>query len=351
MNAFPLSSPALGPVIGGAIAENVGWRWIFWFLVIFSGFTVGLMALGLPETNRKVVGNGGIPPPPLNLTPLQKLVAPAPSDPDQPGRERRTLRDLIPNPFRSIEIIFNKDVSIILFVMSIYYAAFYAIISTVPQTFADIYGYNELKIGLCYFSFGGGAIIASVVNGRLLDRNFRIVAEQEGVTIGSQKLANMSEFPIERARLRGIFWPMSLCIAATIPYGWTLYCRTHVAAPLVLLFIIGFTNICVVNVSLLLRIQIQVFLVDLYPTSPATATASGNLCRCLFGALSTAMVDFMLTRLGLGWTFTFWGLICLVCFPLLELSKRKGHVWRSARSKALMEERAERGQRRAQAEP
>ena len=33
----PLTGPSLGPVIGGALAQSLGWRSIFWFLSIFGG--------------------------------------------------------------------------------------------------------------------------------------------------------------------------------------------------------------------------------------------------------------------------------------------------------------------------
>src|SRR5271154_2065674 len=44
------SAPSLGPVLGGALAQTVGWRWIFRTLVILSGLTLTLFVLFLPET-------------------------------------------------------------------------------------------------------------------------------------------------------------------------------------------------------------------------------------------------------------------------------------------------------------
>ncbi|KAF3921230.1 hypothetical protein ABW21_db0204977 [Orbilia brochopaga] len=343
MNAFPLSSPALGPVIGGAISQKAGWRWIFWFLVIFASVAVSLMALGLPETNRKIVGNGSIPPSWLNRAPLQKLVNPAGRKSSGGAKpKKRTARDLIPNPFRSVLIMLNKDVAIILFVMSLYYAAFYAVTASLPKLFSNIYGYNDLQIGLCYFSFGFGSILASVANGKIIDRDFRIVAEKEGIQVDRRNMTDMAKFPLEKARLRSVWYSMVVYIIVTIPYGWALQHNAHVAVALVLLFIQGFTVICVVN-------TVSIFLVDLYPAAPATATASGNLSRCMFGALSTSVVDLMLDHLGIGWTFTFWGLICLICFPLLEWDRRYGHISRIKRYEVLIKKQEEERRREEQA--
>ncbi|EGX51644.1 hypothetical protein AOL_s00054g43 [Orbilia oligospora ATCC 24927] len=84
---------------------------------------------------------------------------------------------------------------------------------------------------------------------------------------------------------------------------------------------------------------ISVFLVDLYPTAPATATASGNLCRCMFGAISTSFIEIMITKLGVGWTFTIWGTACCICFPLLMIERRWGYKWRLARFEDLVKKK------------
>src|SRR5262249_9214267 len=60
--AGPLAGPSLGPIIGGALTETLGWRSIFCFLAIFSGVFLVLLVLFLPETLRSIVGNGSISP-------------------------------------------------------------------------------------------------------------------------------------------------------------------------------------------------------------------------------------------------------------------------------------------------
>jgi MFS family permease len=62
-DTFPVRqlSMALGPVIGGLLAGSVGWRSIFWFLTAFSGLCVIGVLLVLPETLRRIAGNGEQP--------------------------------------------------------------------------------------------------------------------------------------------------------------------------------------------------------------------------------------------------------------------------------------------------
>ncbi|KAF7925228.1 hypothetical protein EAE99_006092 [Botrytis elliptica] len=56
-------APAVGPILGGIISQYTSWKWIFGFLAIFSmAFFIPLL-LFMPETYRKIVVDGSIPPP------------------------------------------------------------------------------------------------------------------------------------------------------------------------------------------------------------------------------------------------------------------------------------------------
>ncbi len=68
-----MMGPSLGPVIGGILAEFLGWRSIFWFLVILAGCFLVLFTLTVPETGRNVVGNGSVPPQGWNMSVMEWL--------------------------------------------------------------------------------------------------------------------------------------------------------------------------------------------------------------------------------------------------------------------------------------
>ncbi|KAK5467736.1 hypothetical protein LTS15_000709 [Exophiala xenobiotica] len=67
------SAPSLGPVLGGILAEKAGWKWIFWFLAGLSGSVFILLLLLLPETSRKLVGNGNLHATGINQSLYDKL--------------------------------------------------------------------------------------------------------------------------------------------------------------------------------------------------------------------------------------------------------------------------------------
>lgn len=59
---FTNAATCIGPVLGGVIAEKLSWHWIFWLLSILSGAHLLGLLLFLPETSRKLVGNGRLRP-------------------------------------------------------------------------------------------------------------------------------------------------------------------------------------------------------------------------------------------------------------------------------------------------
>ena len=59
--------------------------------------------------------------------------------------KKRKLR--WPNPLKTIYIILEKDVGMVLLYNSLVYTAFYDVTASLPSQFAEIYGFNELQIG------------------------------------------------------------------------------------------------------------------------------------------------------------------------------------------------------------
>ncbi|KAK0642000.1 major facilitator superfamily domain-containing protein [Cercophora newfieldiana] len=324
--------PALSPVLGGILAEYLGWKAIFWFCLIFSCAWLVPFVLAVPETGRNVVGNGSIPATGWNMTLLQYIRSrrcpPSQSDMQQ-SIPKPPLR--FPNPFNALKAVLQKDLAMLYLYGTLVYLVFILICATVSTEFAAIYGYNDLTIGLCYLPYGLGCCSAAVFQGYVLDWNYRRIARSIGLTIDYRRGDDMSKFPIEKARIQPVVPVLILGIVSTICYGWTLQAETHVAGPLVLLYIIG---LCVTGSFSILN----TIVVDLYPEAPATAIAANNLVRCLFGAGGTAVIEPMLKALGRGWTFTFWALILVVFSPMLYILTRIGPRCREERRLKRMED-------------
>ncbi len=52
-----------------------------------------------------------------------------------------------PNPMKTVHIILEKDVGMLLLYNALVYTAFYDVTASLPSLFAEIYGFNELQIG------------------------------------------------------------------------------------------------------------------------------------------------------------------------------------------------------------
>ena len=162
-----MAAPAIAPVLGGILTQFLGWRWLFWFLTILAVVYMIPLAITFPETGRNVVGNGSIPPQGWNMSVLNYVKSRKIENSETLSRTRsrqdakaaqaelaskRRLR--WPNPLKTIHIILEKDVGILLLYNGLIYTAFYDVTASLPSLFTEIYGFNELQIGcVIYLSF------------------------------------------------------------------------------------------------------------------------------------------------------------------------------------------------------
>jgi multidrug resistance protein len=156
--------PSIGPLIGGVLVARAGWRWAFWLLVIVGASFLVILAAIFPETGRKVVGNGSIAAPKWN----RPLIHSRQRLEQCVYTSSRTWkkRDLLPNPLKALLVCFHRDTAAVLSVSAVYYAAYYCVQASIPAIFTDVYGLDELQVGLCYLSIGTGVIIGGFVNGK-----------------------------------------------------------------------------------------------------------------------------------------------------------------------------------------
>ena len=333
-------APALAPVIGGLLAQFLGWRSIFWFLTIMVGVYLCLFLVAFPETARNVVGNGSIPPQSYNMSLLNYLsLRKARKAKTSDGltrtvsrQEQRAAQEELaknrrlrfPNPLGTLRVCMQKDAGLLLFYNSLVYTAFYDVIASAPYLFQEIYGFNDLQIGLSFIPFGIGALIAPITSGRLMDWNYRRVAKNENFTIDRKRGDNLAGFPLERARLSVAVPFLVVGTVALLCYGWTLEVETSLAAPLVMHFLIGLFLTSAFNCM-------SVMLIDYYPLSPSTATAANNLVRCLVGAGGTGIISIMVQGMGRGWCFTFIAAVVAAASPILWVLLKWGPGWREER--------------------
>lgn len=322
--------PILGPILGGLIAQYLGWHWIFWFLLIVSaGYFIPFL-LFFPETCRKVVGDGSIYPPLLNrdltciMRERHRIKQGIPVNENVRAEVAKNYNLHVPNPLSTLVIVADKESALILFCGGLVVACLYAVNTGIPSQFGSIYGFDEVRIGLVFIPFGAGSLISAFTTGKMIDWNWRRHAKKSGFPVKKNRYQDLTNFPVEKARLQVCMPLLYLTCVSMIIYGWTLSFRTSLAGPLVVLFFAGYGVIASFQI-------LQILMVDLNPGHAAASTAANNLFRCLLGAGSTAVVIPMIERMGVGWTYTFAALAWALFSPLLFWTIRAGPGWRKAK--------------------
>ena len=62
--------------------------------------------------------------------------------------------------------------------------------------------------------------------GKFLDRDYRHMAEKCGQRVNLRSGEDIDTFPIEKARLRSIWYLIFISASATVAYGWALHAKT-----------------------------------------------------------------------------------------------------------------------------
>jgi hypothetical protein len=309
------------------------------FLALLGVALLALLLAGftLPETARAVVGNGEVAVGGVWSTwwacgcrlwkrqrlgeEKEKTEGPAVQRNGAEARPRWVFRDAIA-PFR---IILHRDAFAALWMVASSYSIYYTFQVAIPVIFDEVYGYNNLEIGLVFLPGLAGMTIGGIVAGKLVDRNYAVTARKHGFEPQDKGKHDLFEFPIEEARYRHCLVFILLEVLVVIGYGWTVWARVHPAVPIVVQFF-------ACALSTLLSHTASALLVDIFPNASSSAYASGQLMRCGLSAASAAVLQPLVDAVGRGWYFTMFSLFTgISCAVSVVVSRRKGPDWRRRR--------------------
>jgi hypothetical protein len=92
----------------------------------------------------------------------------------------------------------------------------------------------------------------------------------------------------------------------------------------------GGKDYSIADVSIAMKIY-NTLLVDKNHRTPSAAQASSNIVRCTLAALTVSFLQQLIVNVGIGWTFTFMGGLCLLAMALFAIDYHKGALWRESR--------------------
>ncbi|KZT02366.1 MFS general substrate transporter [Laetiporus sulphureus 93-53] len=310
--AAPYGGPVLGPIVGGFIGENIGWRWIIWINMIFSGLSFGLTCT-LPETFaptllkkraarlRKETGNP-------NITTEQELF------------QASLTQIIIETLIRPFQMLATEP---ILLLMSLYvaliYGLLYAFFFAFPVVFTEAYHFDDGHSGLVFSSVLIGLFIALFVTPRI-EADYRKRAEAKGGRADPED------------RLVGMmigcwFIPVSLFI-----FGWT-------SPPAVMPGGGNWVGPCSSGIPfgfgmVILYFSANAYLIDAFPGYVASALAAKTVVRSGSGAAMPLFIEAMYHNLGNGWAASTWAFISIAMIPVPFLFYRYGKAIRAKSKRA-----------------
>jgi MFS family permease len=322
---------AVGPVIGGAVAQSTGaYTWVFLSLSAVAVLCLVLIGFTLPETARNIVGDGSGSPPILSkLWSPQALLTKygvgisRSSEPMQGHVPKAQWRpSMLLEPSR---IIFYPDAAAVLWMNATSYCVYYTFQVAIPVIYATVYGYNDLQVGLAFLPGLAGATTGGVIAGKLLDYNFDFVARHHKFPVDRKKFQDLDGFPLEAARYRHIMSFVALEVILVAGYGWAVQRQVHPAALLVMQFFICTS-------ATLLSHTASALLVDIFPGKSSTSYAAGQMVRCGLSASSAAVLEPLTSVVGTGWYFTLFALFTALGTVIsISLTIVKGKNWRQKR--------------------
>lgn len=332
----PLCGPLLSPIIGGALAEGLGWRSAQWFLTIFGACLCVMILFCLPETLRKRK--------PI-ATPAQVETAAETGADEKPTRPALTrtatkqsvqvktrkywamFRRAFIDPLRIVLYLQFPAVAISVYYATVTFASLYMLNISVSETFAESpYNYNSIIVGLLYLPNSAGYFLSSVFGGKWVDRIMIREAKKAGRYDEDGKLKFRPEDRMkENAWLGALLWP-----AAIITYGWTATYGTNIAGPMIANFFFGVG-------SMIIFAMVTTMLTEFMPRKASNGVALNNFVRNIFSCIGVIITSPLIDALGNGWLFTIIGLVALIsgCLTIWAM-KRFGDKWR-----VTMDERME----------
>ncbi|KAH8659113.1 major facilitator superfamily transporter multidrug resistance [Tricladium varicosporioides] len=297
----PLFGPVVGPICGGFIAQRIGWRWVFWILLIAgASVTCGIELLNR-ETNPRVLIHRKVKKLSKELN-RDDLV----SCYDTNGPAHSSSHILLNGMIRPLKMLF---LSPIIFLMSLYmavvYGLLYLLFTTITEVFITTYHWQPELCGLAYIGLGIGFFAGLVVVGKISDP-----------TVVRMTKANGGVFEPEMRLPACIFFAFFIPISF-FWYGWAAEKAVHWIIPIIGLIPFGFGMMGIF-------IPIQTYTIDSFPSFAASGVAALTVSRSLFGAFLPLAGPAMYDALGYGWGNSVLGFIAIGLIPAPMLIYKYG---------------------------
>ncbi|KAF2092994.1 putative MFS multidrug transporter [Rhizodiscina lignyota] len=296
------AGPALGPIIGGFISQGLGWRWLYWIILI-PGVAVNAFMTGfMPESYA----------PTLLARKAKKLRKETGRSDLQPLLSRKMSRKqlLATSIVRPLKLLTKSPIAFLICAYaSTVFGILYLFFTTIPTVFTETYGWKSSLTGLAYTPLGGGMIIALVV-----------IMKTNDATVIKLAKKNNGNFEPEMRLATTVYYSIWLPISL-FWYGWSTEKHVHWIVPIIGMIPFGFGMLGVF-------MPCQTYLVDAFSIYAASAVAAMRTSLSIYGTFLPLAGPSLFRSLGLGWGNTVLGFISLIMAPIPILFYKYGHIVR-----------------------
>ncbi|KAL4896529.1 major facilitator superfamily domain-containing protein [Aspergillus ambiguus] len=295
----PVNGPVVGPIIGGFVTQYLGWRWMNWIAMMFSGVAL-VFALIMRETYSPII--------------LQKKAAQLRRETgdsrywsryDQKIGLTEMLKVNLGRPFvmavtEPICIFWNIYIAIV-------YGILYLCFTAYPIVFRDIRGWSLGLSGLAFLGIGVGSLI--------------MIACEPLI----RRMINSHPKDPETGKVHPEAMVSIVCIAAfLIPAGelwfaWTCApASIHWIAPILAGVLFGAGNTGVF-------IYASNYLAYSYGVYAASAMAGNSVVRSILGGVLPLVGSYMYAGIGANWSGTLLGLLEVIIIPIPVVFYKYGY--------------------------
>jgi hypothetical protein len=299
--AAPFLAPVLGPVVGGFVSENIGWRWVQGVCCILIG-TIGILGvIFVPETYGPVLlarrasrlskSDGKV-----YISVLER----------HQGKKRpsEVFKRALVRPW---VFLFREPIVLVASIyMATLYGTLYMFVGAMPIV------YNEDRM----WSEGiGGLAFMGIVAGLTFGVAYSVYDNRRYVKLLLSNTAT-AESRLPPAIIGAVALPISM-----FAFAWTNYPSIHWSVSIILSAPYGFGCALVI-------IPLINYLIDSYTIYAASVLAAAAIFRSIVGAAFPLFTTQMYDNIGIHWASSIPGFLALVCLPFPFVMYRYGAALR-----------------------